>query len=146
MPTGSKLVAAICLAILGAVVSEMVKPLMPESMNFGYFTWVSALLGAIVGWVHLGKRAGGSTTDAINNGITGVVVLIVFALFVFGSYEMVNQALRHSYTKPLQAVRAILEIGMDYGQYLVNVPIILTLIVGAVVSGLCTEFAYRRWR
>lgn len=146
MPTGSKLVAAICLAILGAIVAEMVKPLMPEATNFGYFTPVSAVLGAIVGWVHLGARAGKSLTDAVNNGITAVVLLVLFGLFVFGSYEMILNALDHSYNTMMQALRGILAIGVDYGQYLVNLRVIITLVVGAVFSGLITEYASRRWR
>lgn len=146
MPTGSKLVAALCLGILGAIVAEMVKPLMPESTNFGYFTYVSFALGLIVGWRSLGAKAGTGTADAISNGLTSVFVLIVFALFVFGSYEMVDQALRHRYSEPMEALRGIIEIGLGYGQYLLNVGVIATLFVGAVLSGLITEFAYRHWR
>ena len=56
MPTANSLVAAICLAILGAVVAELVKPQMPEGMDFGYFTLTSAGLGLLVG-LHL-KKAG----------------------------------------------------------------------------------------
>jgi len=146
MPTGSKLVAALCLGILGAIVSEMVKPLMPDSTAFGYFTYVSFLLGVIVGWRFLGARAGAGTVNAINNGITGVVILVFFALFVYGSYEMLDQSLRHRYSAPMEAMRGILEIGMGYGQYLLNVGVIVTLCVGAVLSGLITEFAFRHWR
>ena len=146
MPTGSKLVAAICLAILGAIVAEMVKPLMSEGINFGHFTYVTAVLGMVVGWFHLGKHAGGSLTDAINNGITSVVILILFALFAFGSYEMIDQSLRHRYSTLMEALRGILEIGMEYGQYLLDVEIVATLFVGAIVSGLVTEYANRRWR
>lgn len=146
MPTGSKLIAAICLAILGAIVAEMVKPLMPESTNFGYFTVISAILGLVVGWLHLGARAGGTITDGINNGITAAVLLVLLGLFVFGTYEMIDQALRHRYTTMVEALRGILEIGVDYGQYLLNVNIIATLVIGAIVSGYVTEYAYRHWR
>ncbi len=146
MPTGSKLAAALCLGILAVIVSEMVKPLMPESTVFGYFTFVSFLLGAIVGWRYLGRRAGAGTVNAINNGITGVVILVFFALFVYGSYEMLDQSLRHRYREPMEALRGILEIGMGYGLYLLNVSVIATLCVGAVLSGLITEYAYRHWR
>lgn len=146
MPTGSKLVAAICLAILGAIIAEMVKPLMSEGINFGHFTYVTAVLGMVVGWFHLGKHAGGSLTDAINNGITSVVILILLALFAFGSYEMIDQSLRHRYSSLMEALRGILEIGMEYGQYLLDVEIVATLFVGAIVSGLVTEYANRRWR
>ena len=38
MPTAARLVAAICLAILGMVFVRYCRPLMPESTDFGYFT------------------------------------------------------------------------------------------------------------
>jgi len=147
MPTGSKLIGALCLGILGVIIAEMVKPLFPEGTPFGYFTYVSFILGAIVGWKVLGARATDrGLTEAINNGITAVVVQILFSLFAFGSYEMLQQALMHRYSEPMEALRGIIELGMDYGSYLLNVQIIATLLIGAVISGQLASYAYRHWR
>jgi len=146
MPTANRLVAAICLAIIGAIVAELVKPLMPEGAYFGPFTYVSAAIGFCVGWVNLGPRAGGGTAVAINNGLTSVIVLVVVGLLGFGSREMLRQALRHRYTEPMEALRGVLEIAMGYGSYLLDIKIIAVLIIGGIVSGLATETAFRRWR
>ncbi|MEQ9693187.1 TrgA family protein [Shimia sp. SDUM112013] len=146
MPTTNRLVAAICLAILGAVVAELIKPLMPEGTGFGKFTWVCAGLGVLVGWFTLGPRAGGSYTNAINNGVTSVVMFVLIGLFTFGAIEMLTQALRHRFDDPMVALKAILEEAIDYGQYLLDWRVATTLVIGAVVSGLLTEFTYRRWR
>ena len=54
MPTANNLVAALCLAFLGAILAELVKPQMPEGYDFGYFTLVSAALGLVVGWKVMG--------------------------------------------------------------------------------------------
>ncbi|MDP2581321.1 TrgA family protein [Shimia thalassica] len=146
MPTTNRLAAAICLAILGAVIAELVKPLMPEGTGFGHFTLTSAGIGVVVGWFILGPRVGGTYVNAINSGITSVVILVVVGLFTFGANEMLRQALRHRFDDPMVAIKSILEEAIDYAQYLLDVKVIATLVVGAIVSGIVTEFSYRRWR
>lgn len=146
MPTGSKLVAALCLGLLAIVVAEMVKAEMPTGTIFGFFTPVSGLLGLLVGWRQLGPRAGAGAAGAINDAITATTMLVFLALFVFATYSMVEQAMLHRYSGVTQALRGILEIGMSYGIYLLNIRVIATLIGGAALAGLATEYADRHWR
>ena len=72
MPTAPKALAAFCLAVLGYLASELVKTLVPEITNFGNFSYVNMALGALVGWIVVGKRAGRGTKEAIGNGLTGM--------------------------------------------------------------------------
>lgn len=146
MPTANNLVAALCLAFLGAVVAELVKPQMPEGYDFGYFTLVSAALGLAVGWKVMGPRAGRGGMMAINNGITGVLTLMVVGLLVFGGNEMLARALKRRYDEPIEAIQQIVELAMEFGLYLLDVRVIGVLVIGAVLSGFLTEAAYRRWR
>ena len=146
MPTAARLVAAICLAIVAFVVSRMVMPLMPESTDFGYFIPVNIVLGMLVGWFAMGKRAGRGTTAAINNGLTGVFLLMLWGIGVQATNEMVRLAMRNRYDGPLEALTAIFEIGAEYALIIATVPIGVVLLIGAVVSGLLTEFAGNRWR
>ena len=69
MPDAARLVAALGLALIAFIVSGQIMPLMPEGMDFGYFTWVNVGIGILTGWVVMGKRAGRGTTAAINNGL-----------------------------------------------------------------------------
>lgn len=146
MPDAARLVAALCLAALGFVVSQQVIPRMPEGTDFGYFVWVNMGLGLLCGWIVMGKRAGRGITSAINNGLTGMAALVFWGLFVQGINEMVRLAMRNRYDGPFEAIFAVLEIGLDYGKVLLAPNIIVALLVGAVASGLATEFAWRRWR
>ncbi|WP_372886764.1 TrgA family protein [Shimia sp.] len=146
MPTAAKLVAALCLGLLAVVVAEMLKGLMPSGKIFGAFTPVSGLIGGIVGWRHLGPRAGEGAGRTISHAVTAVVILILAGLFVFASYEMLEQAMLHRYSEVMQALRGIVEIALGYGLYLVKTRVLAALAVGAVLSGLATEYAYRRWR
>ncbi len=146
MPNAARLVAAISLGLLGSIVSRQIMPLLPEGTYFGWFTHVNVALGVLCGWIVMGKRAGGGLTGAITNGLTGIAVLVFWALFVQGAYEMVQLAMRRRYGGPFEAIKAIFEIGLDYGRYLLEPNILATLLVGGVLAGLATEYASRKWR
>jgi len=147
MPTGSKLIGALCLGILGVIVAELVKPQFPEGTPFGYFTFVSAAFGLLIGWRVLGARASGrGLTEAVNNGITAVIAQVIVTLFALSSYEMLSQSMRHRYSDLMEALRGIIEIGGGYGVHLLNAHILAVLAVGAVLSGVIADFAYRHWR
>lgn len=146
MPDAARLVAALGLALIAFIVSGQIMPLMPEGMDFGYFTWVNVAIGVLTGWIVMGKRAGRGITSAINNGLTGIVVLVFWGVFVQGAYEMWRQALRNRYDGPFEAIGAIIRIGLKDGAVLLAPHIIATLLIGGVLVGLATEFAWRRWR
>lgn len=146
MPDAARLVAALCLALIAFLVSGQVKPLMPEGTDFGYFTYINIGLGVLCGWIVMGKRAGRGIVPAINNGLTGVAALLFWGLFVQGTYEMVDLAMRNRYGGPFEALTAIFEIGAEYGWMIMVPNIIATVLVGGVLSGLATESAWRRWK
>lgn len=146
MPTAARLVAAICLAIVAYIVSGMIMPLMPESTDFGYFVPVNIFLGLLAGWFIMGPRVGRGTTFAINNGLTGVFVLMLWGIGVQACYEMFRLAMKNRYDGAMEALVAIFQIGAEFGLMIATVPIGLFLLVAAVVSGLVTEAAGNRWR
>jgi len=145
MPTASRLVAALSLMVVAFLVSGMIIDNGEEGKDYGYFTYVNLVLGFLCGWVIMGKRAGRGWTAAVNNGLTGVVSLVFWGLFVQGTYEMFRLAMRHRYDGPFEALLAIFQIGVDFGKPLISPEIIATLAIGALLSGLFTEGASRRW-
>ncbi len=146
MPTGARLTAALCLALLAFILSSEIMPLMPEGTDFGYFTLINIAIGLIIGWVVMGKRAGRGFVPAINNGIGGVAVMLFWGLFIQGTYEMFRLAMRNRYDGPFEALSAIFTIGLDYAIVIFVPVVIVTVLVGALLSGLVTEHASRRWR
>ena len=146
MPTAARLVAAICLAIVAFIVSGMVMPLMPESTDFGYFVPLNIIIGLLAGWIVMGRRVGRGTTAAINNGLTGVFVMMLWGIGVQACNEMVRLAMRNRYDNAFEAVIAIFELMAEYGMVLLNGPLILVLVFGGVIVGLLTEHASRKWR
>ncbi len=146
MPTASRLVASLCLLVVAFLVSTMIINNGEEGKNYGYFTYVNMLIGVACGWVIMGKRAGHGWTAGINNGLTGIAALIFWGLFVQGTYEMFQQAMAHRYGGPFEALLAIFQIGLGYSQQLIAPEILWTFAIGALVTGLFTEIAARRWR
>lgn len=145
MPTGARLTAAISLALLAFVVSGLVVPLMPENTDFGYFTHVNMVIGMVTGWVYMGRRVGGGLVPAINNGLTGVAVMVLWALFVQGAWEMFRLAMRHRYGGPFEALLEIFTISVDYF-FVIAVPsVLIPLVIGGCIAGLLAENAHQRW-
>jgi len=146
MPTAARLVAALLLAILAWILSDLVRPLMPEGTQFGIFNFMNAFIGLCVGWVVMGPRAGRGTVPGINNGLTGTAVLVIWALTVHSSLEMFRLAMRNRYDGAMEALTSIFLIASEFALMIAVPAVILTAVAGAVAVGLATEFAARRWR
>lgn len=146
MPNAARLFAAVCLAALGWIASDMIRPLVPFSVDFGYFNYVNAAIGVLVGWMFVGPRAGGGVTSAINNGITAAVVMVIVGVLVQGTNEMVRLSFARRYDSPFEAIASIFEISLDYGMVLLDTQLILTLLGGGIASAIVAEIAGRRWR
>ncbi len=146
MPNAARLVAALSLALVAFIASVQVVPLMPEGTDFGWFTQVNVAIGLIVGWVVMGKRPGRGLTPAINNGLTGMAVMVFWALFVQSTYEMIQLAMRHRYGGPFEAILGIFKVGMDLAVILMVPNIIATLLIGGVLAGMTCQYASKKWR
>lgn len=146
MPNAASLFAAVSLAIIAFVVSGQIMPLFPDGKDFGFFTLINMAIGIAVGWKVMGPRAGRGFTPGINNGLTGVAVMVFWGLFVQGCYEMFRLAMRNRYDGAFEAILAIFEIGYEYAVLIAQPNIIITLILGAIIGGLVTEYVSRIWR
>lgn len=151
MPDAARLVAAICLGLTGFMVSEAVMAAFLaakeyDSFDFGWFVWVNTGVGIVVGWIAMGPRAGRGVAQAMTNGLTGVFLLVLNALFIQACNEMVRLAMKNRYDNAMEAIVAVFEIGAQWALILLNGSVIVILLVGAVVAGLLTEFAWRSWR
>jgi len=146
MPDRAKVMGALCLCAMAYILSEMVKPQFLEDYNFGYFTYVNMLLGLIVGWTFMGKWAGFGVKLAINNGLTGILALLLLAVSIQSANEMLRLAMRLRYDGPFEAVLAIIPIGLDYTVLISTVPFWGTALIGGALSGLIVEAVWQRWR
>ena len=146
MPSAARLAGALCLGALGFYVSTLIIPLLPEGTDPGYFVWVNLVLGLLVGWMVIGTRMGRGWTPAINVGLTAVVVLVGWGLFIQGCNEMVALAMKNRYKGPFEAIVAVFEIAIEYALIMATVPVIGTLLIGGALTGIAAEIAQRNWR
>lgn len=146
MFTASRLVAAVVLALVGFVVSELIKPLAPEGTQFGYFSFVNMALGALVGWSVIGTRIGRGMTAAISYGLTGTVVFLFWGLFIQSVNEMLDLALRRRYKGPFEAITDMFRLGLEYGFLIATPQVMGTLFLGGVLAAVLAEFSSKHWR
>ena len=145
MPTAAKLVAAICLAALGWVVADLIKPMLPEGTQVGLFSPITAGWGLVVGWTFAGKRLGDGTGTPIGIGIAAVVSQVFWVVLSFAGYEMIRLSTRLRYDGPVEALQDMFQIGIEYLWLAATPQVIGTVLVGGVVAGVVTGFAARRW-
>ena len=146
MLTAPRLVAALLLGMVGFLGSEMIKPLMPEGTQFGWFSFVNLGLGALSGWIVIGSRIGRGIVPAVNNGLTGAAALIFWGLFAQAGNEMLRLSLRRRYDGPVEALTDLFRIGLEYAMTMATVPVLGTLFVGGVVAAVLAEISARHWR
>ena len=146
MFTAPRLVAAVLLAGVGFVASDLIRPLMPEGTQFGWFNYVNAVLGAIMGWVVIGKRVGRGVSAAVGNGVTGAAALIFWGLFTQSVNEMLRLSLRRRYDGPVEALTDMLRIGAEWALTIATVPVMGTIFIGGIVAAVLAEVSARHWR
>jgi hypothetical protein len=146
MPTGAKLMAAVCFAVVGWIIANAYIPNMPEAQAMGLFREGVAFLGAIVGWMVMGPSVGKGYVEAAGSGLKTVIVLVFFALLLFSIYEMLMNSVKMRYDGPMEAGLDVLMNMVRRSEALVSVGVIVSMLVGGMVGGILSENAGRRWR
>jgi hypothetical protein len=146
MPTAGKFVTALGLAALGWIASEMIRDLMPPHTDFGTFNYVNAVLGLLCGWFVAGTRLGYGYRYGLSAGLTGIVALVFWGLFLQSFNQMIAESLRKRYGGPFEAFEGMFNIAVDYGQYLLNGPLWAVLLGGGLLFGLIGEWAEQKWQ
>lgn len=145
MPTAARLIAALFFAATAYYVTNLAKPAFPEGTPLGQFTPWSVAISFICGWKVLGRLIGRGYGNSIGTGLYGICVCVFFVTLFFSISEMVKRSMRKQYDGPVEAVTAIFEIAVEYGNYLLDPQILIALAGSAVVTGLIAEWAERKW-
>lgn len=146
MPDAARLVAAMSLALLAYFATRQIIPLLPEGTEIGNFIYINAGIAVLVGWLVMGSRAGRGVTAALNNGLTGMCVLVFWGVALQGVTEMMRLAMNNRFDGPLEAIVAALELSAGYGLMIATPLVLGILIFGGMVVGLVTELAWRTLR
>ncbi len=144
MPTAARVIAALCLAALAWIISEQIKPLFDEDKAFGNFNLINVVIAFVVGWQVIGSRAGRGLSSAINNGLTGGIVLFFWASLAHAGIEMFERSMRGRYDGAFEALAAMFQIMAENAVLIATPLIICTFLVGSALAGVLAEFTSKR--
>ncbi|MBO6853449.1 MAG: TrgA family protein [Marivivens sp.] len=144
MPTAGRLAGAITYGALALYLSELLRPVFEEEGLTLTFTLSNGVIGVLVGWIIAGSRAGRGYPAAIGYGITAGVALVFWFAFVWSFLEMIERSLDKRYKGALEAVTDIFNLGMESVVEGATPVTIGTLVVGALMAALVTDFIGQR--
>ena len=145
MPTASKLVAAVCFALLGFIAAQTFAKHLPEGQPLGYFFEITAAIGFAVGWLTMGKQTRKGYTEAVNSGLVTALILVFWALLAFSLYFMLKQSTRMRYDGPGEAALGIFQLMFDYAKLLLVPDMLGVVLAGGIIAGVISEWAGKRW-
>jgi len=145
MPTAARLTAALVLVLAGLSAVYFVLPLLPESQPRDMLYPVTLGLALLSGWLFIGPRAGQGVIAAAFNGLTGGFIWTFCTLFAFGIARMWRLAFKKQYDDPFEAVLAAFEETVLYGQYVLELNVLLSVIIGSLLAGILAELADKRF-
>lgn len=145
MPTAAKLVAALCFAAIGWVGATAYIPFLPEATPVGWLRESAAFVGALCGWMIMGRVIGRSYATSIGNGISTAVAVAFWLVLIWSGHEMVVRSTKMMYDGPMDAVLGMFDIMVQYGGLLLTPEVVGIMVVGGVLAGMATEWAGRRW-
>jgi hypothetical protein len=145
MPTAPKLVAALLFGALAFFVSDLIKPLLEEGTQMGWFSLVNPIVGAVMGWRISGARAGHSIRASLGYGITTVAATVFWCLFIWAGYLMVEASMRLRYDGPMEALQDMGAMMIEFARTMSTPTVLGSLLVGALFFGWLTEQVSRRY-
>lgn len=145
MPTGGKLIAAVCFAALAFFISGLIIPFLPEGTPVGKFGPINALIGLIMGWVIMGKGAGKSLRQSLGYGLTTLAATVFWCLVAWAGWAMLQNSLRLRYDGPMDALKDMAQLAIDYAKLIAVQAVVIPALVGALFMAWVTDFFARRW-
>jgi hypothetical protein len=146
LPTASKLMAAVCFAVVGWIMANYYAMNMPDASAAGPIREGAAVIGLFVGWAVMGPSAGKGYVEAAGAGIKTAFVLAVVALFMLALREMLQNSVKMRYEGALDAILDVFQVMAQRSHGLLSLGVFGTILVGGIAAGLLTENAGRRWK
>ena len=145
MPTAAKLIGAVLFAALAWFVSIRIIETMPEPGGTELLAPLNAVVGAVMGWRVMGRRAGDGFVAAIGYGLTTVFAITFWCLLLWSAYEMVERSVRGRYNGPGDALVGMGDLMIGYSAMIVTPSVVGAIVFGSLVCGLITEYFSHRW-
>lgn len=145
MPTAGRLAGAVAFLLLGLYLAYIATPNFEEGKVPGWWLPLAAAAGVWTGWVVVGPRTGRGFSSGISNGLTGVVALVFWIMFLFSFFEMIKKSMRNSYDGPMDAVVNVFELLAKNALQLFDVNLLISILVGGILAGLFAEYFGKKY-
>lgn len=153
MPTASRLIAAIILAIAAGLVADLYLENLPREYKPFYVTPGWALIGFLVGWLTLGNRRGAKLDrqdsgllHVINHGLVAAALVLFWGVLAFSIIEMVERSMQKRYRGVEDALTGIFDLMGEAALVILSAPILLTAAIGGLLAAAIAGWAGRRWK
>lgn len=147
IPTAAKLVAGIGFAIT-AVIANYFYYVSLDAVSFtlGEILAVAGTLGFLLGWIFLGSAPGYGGFDSLWAGFRAAVYAVVVACLIFGLLVVARGLMNGSYLDPLLPLKDWLRHSLDFLVTANQKEILITIGLGALITGRLAGISYVRWQ
>jgi len=146
MPTTTRLVAALLMAVLGWAAAMLALRYLPQGQTEMKVAAYSAGIGALVGWFWTGARVESGRQSAVGAGFVGSVILVLWDLIAFAGNQMLERAVKVQYDGPVDAIQGWISLALENARDMAKVDVLLLLAVGGVLIGGLSGWVSRRFR
>jgi len=146
LPTTAKLFGALGLGTTGYVVVAQVLTYLPPGTGTGGILGISIVLGMILGWRVIGLNPGRGYVAAGHKGFRAGFILILLDMAYLGGVQMMRDALRGHYNGAMDALTDVIAKGLGLAAAVAQLDVIVVLFLGAYLSSIVGEWAWKRWR
>ncbi len=151
MPTAARLVAALALGIVSAAFVYVLIAFYPEERferdQIGLHI-VFGGVGALVGWLSLGKRIKSDGGTGIFLGLRAALVVIIWIIFVLSVNFVIQEIIKDKFTgaEPMAAIFQMFAKGAEYFTFLLNGRLVAMIAFAGVTVGVLTRNTHHKWR
>ena len=147
MPTGAKLIGAICFAALAYFLSDLTKPLLfdTEGTRVGMLSPVNAFIGWLMGWTIMGKGAGHTYRQSLGYAFTTLTATVFWCLLIWSGHKMLGNSVNLRYDGPMEALQQMGAMFFEYLALIWDKSVLIPALVGTVFVAWLSEYFARRW-
>lgn len=150
MPTAAKLVAAVALAFVTAMMVPILISYYPDERfdrDARELMQTFAIIGGLVGWFSLGKRVKTEGGKGIMLGLRAALVTTIWIVFVLAVNNVVGSILDRDLAgaEPMEAIFQMFAKAAEYGTFLLNPKLVGIIAFAGVTVGVLTANTQRKW-